>query len=62
KTLLSENLILKSKQWVLTNFIVTVAGVSAVVMLLRSDVKQSATVFKRNVKHISKKKLHPPPR
>lgn len=36
----------------LTNFILTVAGVSAVVMLLRSDVKQSATVFKRNVKHI----------
>ncbi|CAN8236489.1 unnamed protein product [Cochlearia groenlandica] len=36
----------------LTNFILTVAGVGAVVMLLRSDVKQSATVFKRNIKHI----------
>ncbi|CAN8299745.1 unnamed protein product [Cochlearia groenlandica] len=36
----------------LTNFILTVAGVSAVVMLLRSDVKQSVTVLKRNVKHI----------
>ncbi|CAB4298412.1 unnamed protein product [Prunus armeniaca] len=38
----------------LTNFILTVAGVSAVVLLLRSDVKQSATVFRRNVKHIRK--------
>ncbi|XP_047318231.1 uncharacterized protein LOC124921600 [Impatiens glandulifera] len=36
----------------LTNFILTVAGVSAVVLLLRSDVKQSATVFRRNVRHI----------
>ncbi|KAK4754662.1 hypothetical protein SAY87_002766 [Trapa incisa] len=36
----------------LTNFIVTVAGVSAVVLLLRSDVKQSAAIFRRNVKHI----------
>ncbi|KAJ4729485.1 DNA double-strand break repair rad50 ATPase [Melia azedarach] len=36
----------------LTNFILTVAGVSAVVLLLRSDVKQSATIFRRNVKHI----------
>ncbi|XP_071725272.1 uncharacterized protein [Rutidosis leptorrhynchoides] len=36
----------------LTNFIVTIAGVSAVVLLLRSDVKQSASIFKRNVKHI----------
>ncbi|ONI20327.1 hypothetical protein PRUPE_2G009500 [Prunus persica] len=34
----------------LTNFILTVAGVSAVVLLLRSDVKQSATIFRRNVK------------
>ncbi|KAE9613183.1 hypothetical protein Lal_00027343 [Lupinus albus] len=36
----------------LTNFIITVAGVGAVVLLLRSDVKQSASIFKRNVKHI----------
>ncbi|AED91988.1 unnamed protein product [Arabidopsis thaliana] len=36
----------------LTNFILTVAGVGAVVMLLRSDVKQSVTVLRRNVKHI----------
>ncbi|XP_022751847.1 uncharacterized protein LOC111300481 [Durio zibethinus] len=36
----------------LTNFILTVAGVGAVVLLLRSDVKQSAAIFKRNVKHI----------
>ncbi|EEF34305.1 conserved hypothetical protein [Ricinus communis] len=36
----------------LTNFIITVAGVSAVVLLLRSDVKQSAAIFRRNVKHI----------
>lgn len=38
----------------LTNFILTVAGVSAVVLLLRSDVKQSASIFRRNVKHIRK--------
>ncbi|KAG2714912.1 hypothetical protein I3760_03G050800 [Carya illinoinensis] len=36
----------------LTNLILTVAGVSAVVLLLRSDVKQSAATFRRNVKHI----------
>lgn len=36
----------------LTNFILTVAGVSAVVLLLRSDVRQSAAIFRRNVKHI----------
>ncbi|KAL8538457.1 hypothetical protein ACS0TY_000457 [Phlomoides rotata] len=36
----------------LTNFILTVAGVSAVVLLLRSDVKQSASLFRRNVRHI----------
>ncbi|CAL5206225.1 unnamed protein product [Lathyrus oleraceus] len=36
----------------LTNFVLTVAGVSAVVLLLRSDVKQSASIFKRNVKQI----------
>ncbi|RXH95819.1 hypothetical protein DVH24_008319 [Malus domestica] len=36
----------------LTNFILTVAGVGAVVLMLRSDVRQSASIFKRNVKHI----------
>ncbi|CAA0824624.1 Unknown protein [Striga hermonthica] len=36
----------------LTNFILTVAGVSAVVLLMRSDVKQSAAIFRRNVRHI----------
>ncbi|XP_058759946.1 uncharacterized protein LOC131633257 [Vicia villosa] len=36
----------------LTNFVLTVAGVSAVVLLLRGDVKQSASIFKRNVKQI----------
>ncbi|KAF3617911.1 S-adenosylmethionine decarboxylase proenzyme [Capsicum annuum] len=36
----------------LTNFILTVAGVSAVILLLRSDVKQSASIFKRNVRQI----------
>ncbi|XP_061362712.1 uncharacterized protein LOC133306413 [Gastrolobium bilobum] len=36
----------------LTNLVLTVAGVSDVVLLLRSDVKQSASIFKRNVKHI----------
>ncbi|KAJ3674385.1 hypothetical protein LUZ60_005001 [Juncus effusus] len=36
----------------LTNFILTVAGVTAVVVLLRGDVKQSATIFRRNVRQI----------
>lgn len=36
----------------LTNFILTVVGVSAAVLLLRSDVKQSAAVFRRNVRQI----------
>ncbi|XP_008797005.1 uncharacterized protein LOC103712301 [Phoenix dactylifera] len=36
----------------LTNFILTVVGVSAAVLLLRSDVKQSATIFRRNVRQI----------
>ncbi|URE31726.1 hypothetical protein MUK42_18587 [Musa troglodytarum] len=36
----------------LTNFIVTVVGVTAAVLLLRSDVKQSAAIFRRNVRHI----------
>ncbi|CAI9102441.1 OLC1v1000716C1 [Oldenlandia corymbosa var. corymbosa] len=38
----------------LTNFILTVAGVSAVVLLMRSDVRQSAAIFRRNVRHIRK--------
>ncbi|KAG2710627.1 hypothetical protein I3760_04G037100 [Carya illinoinensis] len=42
----------KGNQMALTNFILTVAGVSAAILLLRSDVKQSAAVFRRNVKHI----------
>ncbi|KAI9084002.1 hypothetical protein K1719_033998 [Acacia pycnantha] len=36
----------------LMNFVLTVAGVGTVILLLRSDVKQSASIFKRNVKHI----------
>ncbi|KAI4366786.1 hypothetical protein MLD38_022612 [Melastoma candidum] len=36
----------------LTNFMLTLAGVSAAVLILRSDVKQSAAIFRRNVKHI----------
>ncbi|XP_068657604.1 uncharacterized protein [Aristolochia californica] len=36
----------------LTNFILTVAGVSAAILLLRSDVKHSAAIFRRNVRQI----------
>ncbi|CAJ1936827.1 unnamed protein product [Sphenostylis stenocarpa] len=36
----------------LTNLVLTVAGVSAVVLLLRSDVKQSASIFRSNMKQI----------
>uniref|UniRef100_A0A0E0DTY4 Uncharacterized protein n=1 Tax=Oryza meridionalis TaxID=40149 RepID=A0A0E0DTY4_9ORYZ len=36
----------------LTNFILTVVGVGTAVLLLRSDVKQSASIFRRNVRHI----------
>ncbi|KAL8209478.1 hypothetical protein R6Q57_006210 [Mikania cordata] len=36
----------------LTNLILTVAGVSAVILLMRSDIKQSASIFKRNVRQI----------
>lgn len=39
-------------QMALTNLILTVAGVSAVILLMRSDVKQSASIFKRNVRQI----------
>ncbi|CAI9280484.1 unnamed protein product [Lactuca saligna] len=41
-----------SNQMALTNLILTVAGVSAVILLMRSDVKQSASIFKRNVRQI----------
>ncbi|KAL9234966.1 hypothetical protein vseg_009774 [Gypsophila vaccaria] len=36
----------------LTNFVVTVAAVGAVILLARSDIKQSASIFRRNVRHI----------
>ncbi|XP_021772719.1 uncharacterized protein LOC110736732 [Chenopodium quinoa] len=36
----------------LTNFVVTVAAVGAVILLAKSDVRQSAAVFRRNVRHI----------
>ncbi|WJX30438.1 hypothetical protein P8452_18976 [Trifolium repens] len=36
----------------ITNFTLTVAGVSAAVLLLRSDVRKSASIFQQNVKHI----------
>ncbi|CAK9161222.1 unnamed protein product [Ilex paraguariensis] len=36
----------------LTNFILTVAGVSALILLMRSDVKQTATIFRRNARQI----------
>ncbi|CDP16562.1 unnamed protein product [Coffea canephora] len=36
----------------LTNFILTVAGVGAVILLMRTDIKQSATIFRRNVRQI----------
>lgn len=36
----------------LTNFIVTVVAVGAAIILFRGDVKQSATVFRRNLRHI----------
>ncbi|KAL9272082.1 hypothetical protein AKJ16_DCAP18107 [Drosera capensis] len=36
----------------LTNFILTVAGVGAVILLARSDIKQSAAIFRRNVRQI----------
>lgn len=42
----------EATEMALTNFILTVAGVGAVVLLLKGDVKQSASIFRRNVKHI----------
>ncbi|KAL7221016.1 hypothetical protein ACSBR1_023047 [Camellia fascicularis] len=36
----------------LTNLILTVAGVSAVILLMRSDVKQTSTIVRRNVRQI----------
>ncbi|XP_068660837.1 uncharacterized protein [Aristolochia californica] len=36
----------------LTNFILTVAGVSVAILLFRGDVKQSGTIFRRNIRQI----------
>lgn len=36
----------------LTNLILTVAGVSAVILFMRSDVRQSTSMIKRNIRHI----------
>jgi hypothetical protein len=36
----------------LSNFVLMLAGVSAMILLPRSNVKQSVTVFRCNVKHI----------
>ncbi|XP_039130129.1 uncharacterized protein LOC120266555 [Dioscorea cayenensis subsp. rotundata] len=36
----------------LTNFVVTVAAVTAAVLLFRSDVRQSARIFRQNVRQI----------
>ncbi|KAH7435462.1 hypothetical protein KP509_06G066000 [Ceratopteris richardii] len=35
-----------------SNFLVTVLGVGAVWMLIRSDLRQSSAVFSRNVRHV----------
>ncbi|RAL39509.1 unnamed protein product [Cuscuta campestris] len=36
----------------LTNFVLTVVGVSAVILMMRTDVKQSAAIFRRNARQI----------
>ncbi|XP_021720285.1 uncharacterized protein LOC110726795 [Chenopodium quinoa] len=36
----------------LTNFILTVAGVSAAILILRSDVRNSSAIFRRNIRQI----------
>ncbi|KNA20169.1 hypothetical protein SOVF_054860 [Spinacia oleracea] len=36
----------------LTNFILTVVGVSAAVLILRSDVRHSSAIFRRNIRQI----------
>ncbi|KAG9448007.1 hypothetical protein H6P81_014135 [Aristolochia fimbriata] len=41
-----------NNQMALTNFILTVGGVTAAILLLRSDVKQSAAIFRRNIRQI----------
>ena len=38
----------------LNNFVLIVAGTSVIVLLCRSDVKQLATILRRNAKHIKK--------
>ncbi|GAB2277224.1 hypothetical protein Dimus_011931 [Dionaea muscipula] len=40
------------QQMALTNFILTVVGVGAVILLARSDIKQSAAIFRRNIRQI----------
>ncbi|KAL8531452.1 hypothetical protein ACS0TY_008160 [Phlomoides rotata] len=47
-----QEIIFTSRKIVLKNFILTVAGVSAVVLLLSSEMKQSAFLFRRNACHI----------
>uniref|UniRef100_A0A0D9WIQ3 Uncharacterized protein n=1 Tax=Leersia perrieri TaxID=77586 RepID=A0A0D9WIQ3_9ORYZ len=42
----------RERAMALTNFILTVVGVGTAVLLLRRDVKQSASTFRRNVRHI----------
>eukprot|EP01018_Ginkgo_biloba_P002389 Gb_27118 [translate_table: standard] len=42
----------REEKMAITNFIVTVVGVGAVILLLRGDVKQSAGIFKRNMRQI----------
>ncbi|GMH14137.1 hypothetical protein Nepgr_015978 [Nepenthes gracilis] len=48
----AESLAAEPRKMALTNLILTVAGVTAAILLLRSDVKQSATIFRRNVRQI----------
>jgi len=36
----------------LTNFVVTVAAVGAVILLARTDIRKSAAIFRRNVRHV----------
>lgn len=36
----------------LTNFIVTVVGVGAAILLFRTDARQSAAIFRRNLRQI----------
>ncbi|KAG6480541.1 hypothetical protein ZIOFF_057125 [Zingiber officinale] len=45
---------LRSSSWemALTNFIVTVVGVGAAILLFRTDARQSAAIFRRNLRQI----------